>query len=126
MDNVTPIRGAAGGRPSTSGMAHGEGVSVQFNRLELMQILGVYGRMVSAGLWRDYAIDMLRDQAVFSAFRRASERPDYQIVKRPDLARRQGAYALLSQHGGVLKRGHDLAALLHLVERKLIKAVEGE
>jgi len=80
--------------------------------------------MVAAGKWRDYAIDLGRDAATFSAFRRASERPEYRIVKDPALRARQGMWALLGEGGAVLKRGHDLAPVLAPVERKLMKLVE--
>ena len=52
------------------------GNQVTFDRRELDRILGLYGRKVAAGEWRDYAIDFLKDRAVFSVFRRSSEVPD--------------------------------------------------
>ena len=97
--------------------------NVRFERCELDQILRVYGRMVAAGDWRDYAIDSLSDHAVFSAFRRSSERPIYTIEKRPALKARQGQYAVLAASGHVLRRGRDLRQVLRLFDRKLIKAV---
>ncbi len=95
-----------------------------FNRLELTTILNVYGRMVAAGEWRDYAIDTLKDRAVFSIFRRTSEMPIYRIEKNPKLSRKQGAYSLISQHGQILKRGQELAPILRLLNQKLLKVVE--
>lgn len=85
---------------------------VSFHRRELDAILRVYGRMVADGHWRDYAIDHLKDRAIFSAFRRASEVPLYRIVKEPARARKQGAYSVVSGTGAVLKRGHDLAQVM--------------
>lgn len=96
---------------------------VGFDRLELTQILNLYGRMVAAGNWRDYAIDLGRDAAVFSAFRRATERPEYRIEKRPDLRLKQGMWVLVGEAGAILKRGHDLGPVLAPVERKLMKLV---
>ena len=95
-----------------------------FERAELNTILGVYGRMVAAGLWRDYAIDFGRDAATFSAFRHAAEHPEVQVVKAPALRHRQGMYALLGAAGAVLKRGHDLRVVLAPLERKLLKVVD--
>ncbi|WP_421725945.1 DUF2794 domain-containing protein [Bauldia sp.] len=92
---------------------------ISFDRRELNQILNVYGRKVADGEWRDYAIDHLREKAVFSVFRRTSEVPLYQIVKQPKLARRQGAYALIAATGQILKRGHDLANVLRVIDRPL-------
>jgi Protein of unknown function (DUF2794) len=96
-----------------------------FDRAELTRILDLYGRMVAAGHWRDYAIEMHREFASFSAFRRATERPEYRIEKRPALRGRQGMWALIGEAGIVLKRGHELAAILAPVERRFMKLVEG-
>src|SRR5688572_20397378 len=92
---------------------------VTFNRRELDRILSLYGRMVAAGEWRDYAIDFLKDRAVFSIFRRASEVPIYRIEKDPQLARRQGAYSVISATGHILRRGHELERVLLVIDRKL-------
>jgi hypothetical protein len=92
---------------------------VTFNRQELNTIFRTYGQMVSAGEWRDYAIDHLRDRAVFSIFRRTSEVPMFRVVKDPKLARRQGAFSLVSASGQILKRGHDLAAVLRFFDKRL-------
>ena len=96
---------------------------VGFDRAELLRILDLYGRMVAAGHWRDYAMDFHRDVAIFSAFRRTAERPEYRIEKRPALRSRQGMWALVSEGGAVLKRGDELSNVLAPVERKLMKLV---
>jgi hypothetical protein len=97
---------------------------VAFERPELQRILDLYGRMVAAGLWRDYAIHFGKDAASFACFRRATERPEYRIEKRPSLRQRQGEWALIGESGAVLKRGHELGPVLAPVERKLVKLVE--
>ena len=97
---------------------------IGFERVELTRILDLYGRMVAAGHWRDYAMDMGREAAIFSAFRRAAERPEYRIEKRPALRHRQGMWALIGEGGTVLKRGHELGPVLAPVERRLMKLVE--
>ncbi len=90
-----------------------------FSRAELSDIFSVYGHKVAQGEWRDYAIDMLRDKAVFSVFRRSSERPLYRIEKAPKLSRKQGAYSVVAMTGLILKRGHDLKKVLRVLERRL-------
>ena len=100
--------------------------TVSFDRMELGAILSVYGRMVAAGEWRDYAISTLRDVAVFSVFRRTAEVPLYRIEKRPRLRARQGMYAVVGADGQVLRRGAELAQVLRVLERKLIRAVDGD
>lgn len=97
---------------------------VGFTREELTRILDLYGRMVAAGEWRDYAMDFTRDAAVFAAFRRAAERPQAKVEKRPALRGRQGMWTLFGEHGQVMKRGHELAGVLAPLERRLVKAVE--
>ncbi|WP_375551220.1 DUF2794 domain-containing protein [Rhodophyticola porphyridii] len=97
---------------------------VAFDRKEFAAILAIYGRMVAAGEWRDYGISLLSDVAVFSIFRRSAEHPIYRIEKRPKLAARQGQYSVIGMDGRILKRGHDLKAVLRVLERKLIRAVE--
>jgi Protein of unknown function (DUF2794) len=99
---------------------------VTFDRLELNQILTLYGRMVSAGEWRDYALDFLDEVAVFSVFRRASEMPLFRIEKRPKLRGRQGQYSVMAAGGVILKRGHELAQVLKVFDKKLLKALSKE
>ena len=94
-----------------------------FDRKELSRILDLYGRMVAAGHWRDYALRIDPDVAVFAAFRRHSERPEVCIEKRPALRLKQGAFALVGDHGVVLKRGHDLNGILAPLERRLMRLV---
>src|ERR1700733_5356362 len=95
-----------------------------FERRELDRLLSLYGQMVAAGHWRDYAIDGLKEAAVFSVFRRASESPLYRIEKRPALAKRQGAWAVIGQGGVILRRGHDLEQVLRFFERTRFNVVE--
>jgi Protein of unknown function (DUF2794) len=90
-----------------------------FTRQELNAILTVYGRKVSAGEWRDYAIDFGRETACFSAYRRTSEVPLYRIEKTPKLARKQGAFCVIAASGHILKRGHDLSQVLTVFDRKM-------
>jgi len=97
--------------------------AVAFHRTELSVILGLYGRAVAAGLWRDYGISMLREQAIFSIFRHSAERPLYRIEKHPRLAGRQGQYMVIAMDGRILRRGNDLAHVLRVLEKALIRAV---
>jgi hypothetical protein len=92
---------------------------VTFSHRELRQILDLYGRKVAGGEWRDYAIDLLKDRAVFSVFRRAAEMPIYRIEKNPKLARKQGAYSVVSATGLIMRRGQELDRVLRVLDRKL-------
>ena len=95
----------------------------RFDRGELHRILGIYGRMVAAGEWRDYALDFLEEMAVFSVFRRTSEMPLFRIEKRPKLRSKQGQYCVIAAGGLVMKRGHDLSQVLKIFDKKLIRAL---
>lgn len=97
---------------------------VSFDRRELSAILSLYGRMVAMGEWRDYGISNLREVAVFSVFRRTAEFPLYRIEKRPKLRARQGMYAVVGADGQILRRGHDLGAVLKVLEKRLIRPVD--
>ena len=94
--------------------------AVSFDRRELGAILDIYGRKVAQGEWRDYAIDFLRERALFSIYKRASERPLYVIEKSPKLRHKQGQYMVMSQDGRILKRGHTLSSVLRVLEPKLV------
>ena len=97
---------------------------VFFNRTELNVLTRLYGRMVAAGEWRDYAIDGLSEAAMFSVFERSADQPLYRIEKRPSLARRQGAWAVIGRGGVVLRRGHELAQVLRVFEASRFRVVE--
>ena len=105
-----------GGEASAAGSVPGK---VTFSRRELDRILGLYGRMVAAGEWRDYAIDFLTDKAVFSIYRRSSEVPLYRVEKEPRLSRKHGAYSVVVASGLILKRGNDLATVLRVIDKPL-------
>ncbi|MFN3672294.1 MAG: DUF2794 domain-containing protein [Bosea sp. (in: a-proteobacteria)] len=116
-ESDTPQATAAGGvvpfpTPARAAM-------VTFDRRELSELLNLYGRMVAAGEWRDYAIDFLKDSAQFSVYRRSSEVPLYRIVKNPALAKRQGAYSVVAATGLVMKRGTELSRVLRVLDKKL-------
>jgi hypothetical protein len=109
----------AANRTSSGTQGATEGAVVSFDRLELRTILNLYGRKVAEGEWRDYAIDFTPTYAVFSIYRRTSECALYRIEKNPRLARKQGAYAVIAATGLVMRRGHDLARVVDVLDRKL-------
>ncbi|MDB5562010.1 MAG: hypothetical protein JWN11_1428 [Hyphomicrobiales bacterium] len=92
---------------------------VGFDRKELQTILNVYGRKVAEGEWRDYALDFLKDRALFSIYRHHSERPIYVVEKNPKLANKQGQYLVINQDGRILKRGQVLETVLRILDPQL-------
>lgn len=114
-----PAAGGSAGQASPGGPGREPQSVTAFSRQELAEILNLYGRKVAAGEWRDYALDLGRERAVFSVFRRASEVPLYRIEKCPKLARRQGAYAVVTATGLIMKRGHDLKRVLSVLDKSL-------
>jgi hypothetical protein len=119
--DVDPSQSPGGGAPARSAPAALQ--QVTFNRRELNHILNLYGRKVATGEWRDYAIDFLKDRAVFSVFRRSSEVPLYRIEKHPKLARRQGAYSVISATGLIVRRGHELDRVLRAIDKSQLVVV---
>ena len=121
MSDAEPIefspRRRAGNRSATAAAPSRFAPVIHFNRRELQEILRVYGRRVAAGDWRDYALDFGSEKAVFSVFRHTSEVPLYRIEKCPGLARRQGAYSVVAASGLIMKRGHDLARVLAVLDK---------
>ena len=124
-DDPIPFRPArrAVNQPGAHVTTNGRFPVVSFNRHELSQIFSIYGRRVAEGEWRDYAIDMLGDRAVFSVYRHTCEQPLYCIEKKPLLARRQGAYCVIAATGGILKRGHSLIRVLGVFDRARLHIV---
>ncbi|WJH42174.1 DUF2794 domain-containing protein [Aliirhizobium terrae] len=98
-------------------------IPVTFHRRELDAILWIYGRMVGEGEWKDYAIDHMKDKAVFSIFKRSGEMPLFTIEKNPKLAAKQGAYSVVNTNGMILKRGHELPQVLKVFD-KVLKLVD--
>ncbi|HLA20539.1 MAG TPA: DUF2794 domain-containing protein [Pseudolabrys sp.] len=123
--DTDPSQSLGGGSPARASTAPASQVTAQvtaqvtFSRRELKRILDLYGRKVAAGEWRDYAIDFLKDRAVFSVFRRSSEVPIYRIEKNPKLERRQGAYSVISATGLIVRRGHELDRVLRSIDVSL-------
>jgi hypothetical protein len=118
MGTVLPFPATA-----TGGRENPNQDQIGFSRGELNRIVDLYGRMVAAGLWKDYAIAFEPGLAAFWAFRRTAERPEYRIEKRPGLNGRQGMWALVGEAGQVLRRGHELGPVLAPIERRLMKLV---
>ncbi len=122
MSDCEPIvfrpRSAGASSPTAPPGAAGGVPQISFNRQELTAIMELYGRRVAAGDWRDYALDLMRDKAVFSVFRRTSECPLYRIEKDPRLARKQGAYSVVAAGGLILKRGPDLRRVLEVLDTR--------
>ena len=118
MSNIVPIASNA----TQAGRIHS--APVFFNRLELDAILQTYGRGVSIGEWRDYSIDASKDWVSFSAYQRATEMPQYRVIKEPGLARKQGTYRLVNASGHILKRGPELTPVLRALEAKLVKVAK--
>ena len=119
---IDPSQSRGGGSP-TRNVSAAPVNEVTFSHGELNRILNLYGRKVAAGEWRDYAIDFLRDRAVFSVFRRASEVPLYRIEKNPKLARRQGTYSVISATGLIVRRGQELERVLRAIDKSVSLAV---
>jgi hypothetical protein len=114
---ILPLRSEARSAPPSALPPTAFTPQISFDRFELNALLSLYGRKVAEGEWRDYAMDFMKDRAVFSVFRRSAEYPLYRIEKNPKLARRQGAYSVITAAGQVLKRGHELPRVLAVLDK---------
>jgi hypothetical protein len=125
-ETIIPLRGADRPQPRNDdkGDTSSREVEIMFDRSELGAILSLYGRMVSQGEWRDYAIGMGREHAVFAVFRHTAEMPLYRIEKHPKLRNKQGMYCVVASGGLIMKRGHDIAQVLRVLEPKRPHLVE--
>lgn len=85
---------------------------VAFQRPEIKILMDIYGKMVSSGLWKDYAMDHGPKLAYFSIFKKSGDNAIYMVEKDPKKSSKQGTYALKDQTGHVLKRGNDLRLVL--------------
>lgn len=125
-ETIIPLRGGERPEPRKEDTVEDKsrGVEVMFDRRELSTILSLYGRMVAQGEWRDYAIGMGRETAVFAIFRHSAEMPLYRIEKHPKLRNKQGMYCVVASGGLIMKRGHELAQVLRVLEPKRPQLVE--
>jgi len=123
VEEPISLHRAAGAEKAARDMSPATVPQVTFDRHELNRILSVYGRMVAAGEWRDYALDFLEEAAVFSIFRHSAEMPLFRIEKHPRLRAKQGQYSVVAAGGMILKRGHELAQVLRIFDKKLLKAL---
>lgn len=94
---------------------------VSFDRRELNLILNAYGRFVSSGILRDYAMNFEKDEASFSFYRHTADAPLYSLHKIPSLRRRQGQFQLKGQNRAILTRNDDLRLVLAHLEQKMLK-----
>lgn len=124
LTSKTPAKPQSGNTPKRfyAGQNH-QPSQTSFDRKEISAILSVYGHMVSQGEWKDYAMDFLKDKAVFSIFRKASEYPLYTIEKVPALRDKQGQFSVIAPGGLILKRGHDLRTVLRVFDKQRFKSL---
>ena len=123
IPGLRPVQTAPSPSPASAPQSAPAPATVAFDRHELREIFNLYGRMVASGEWRDYAMDFGKEKAVFSVYRRSNEHPLYRIEKNPKLARKQGAYAVIAVTGLILKRGHELARVLQVLDKPVKLAV---
>ena len=90
-----------------------------FNKVELNMILSIYGKNVSNGIWRDYAIDHNENTAVFSIYRSTFEKAFLQIVKSKKSLKKQKKYLLLNASNKKLKDSNELIGIIDFLDFSL-------
>ena len=93
----------------------------RFEKVELNQILQLYGTMVSQGLWKDYSISFLKEFAVFSVYRKNSDWALFSIKKTPKNSKYGRLYSLVAMDGRILKCSNDLKSTLRVLKHKELK-----
>lgn len=67
--------------PAAPKRRRGPAKALFFDREEFARLLSIYSGQVAKGTWRDYAVDFLPGQALFSVYRHAHEAPVLTISK---------------------------------------------
>ena len=94
-----------------------------FSKEELNLILSVYGKGISSGKWKDYAIDHTKDNAVFSIYRNTFEKAFLSIKKNSSKIKRQKKYILYDANQSKIKDADVLADIINQLKNKKIRVV---
>ena len=92
-----------------------------FERNELKVILDLYAKMVSAGSWKDYGLNISSRQVSFSVFKNAAENALYKICKNFKPSNKNLKYLITDSNGKVFKNSSELKILLKNANWKNLK-----
>ena len=92
-----------------------------FEKNELKIILDLYAKMVSAGSWKDYGLNISSRQVSFSVFKNAAENALYKICKNFKPNNKNLKYLITDTNGKILKNSFDLSILLKNTNWKKLK-----
>jgi len=92
-----------------------------FEKNELKIILDLYAKMVSAGSWKDYGLNISIRQVSFSVFKNAAENALYKICKNFKPNNKSLKYLITDSNGKILKNSFDLKTLLKNTNWKNLK-----
>lgn len=95
-----------------------------FNKTELNQILSIYGKKVSEGKWKDYAIDHLESSAIFSFFRNTFESASLKIIKHKRISKSKLKYHLVSSSGSDIKRSNELDLIINYLNKANLEIIK--
>jgi len=94
-----------------------------FNKKELGEILNIYGAMVSKGEWKDYAIFINQNVVGFDIYRKATEKPLFQIIK--NLKSKVGQkYLLKDQSGKIIKYSSELKNIITVLNKRNLRLIK--
>ena len=91
-----------------------------FEKNELKIILDLYAKMVSAGSWKDYGLNISSRQVGFSVFKNAAENALYNICKNFKPRSKNLKYFITDSKGKIIKNSYDLKILLRNINWKKI------
>ena len=95
-----------------------------FNKTELNQILSIYGKKVSEGKCKDYAIYHLESSAIFSFFRNTFESASLKIIKHKRISKSKLKYHLVSSSGSDIKRSNELDLIINYLNKANLEIIK--
>ena len=94
-----------------------------FDKSELKTILNLYAKMVSKGFWKDYALNISKEEVSFNVYKRASENAEFRICKNFRLKNKNLKYFTSDSQGNILNISKNLEELLNKTRLKNLKLV---
>ena len=94
-----------------------------FDKSELKIILNLYAKMVSKGFWKDYGLNISKEEVSFNVYKSASENAEFKICKNFKLKNKNLKYFTSDSQGNILNRSKNLEELLNRTKWKNLKLV---
>ena len=94
-----------------------------FDKSELRIIFNLYAKMVSKGFWKDYGLNISKEEISFNVYKRTSENAEFRICKNFRLKNKNLKYFTSDSQGNILNISKNLEELLNKTRWKNLKLV---